>query len=137
MVVIIPHQTEELKLIRLQKEVLQSMGKNPSFTKKLPLWLELPDVEIKSFAKNIKSVKLNSINQTDKDLFLEFLIKTENADVKAKLTLFTNCLPNSCKLIDIKKIPVTELKIFRLGLCIKNVETHSMEIEDSVWVKLT
>lgn len=137
MVVIIPHQTEELKLIRLQKEVLQSMGKNPSFTKKLPLWLELPDVEIKSFAKKIKSVKLNSINQTDKDLFLEFLIKTENDDVKAKLTLFTNCLPNSSKLIDIKKIPVTELKIFRLGLCIKNDETHSMEIEDSVWVKLT
>lgn len=138
MLVIIFHPTDELKLIRFQKE-FQKKEPFINSIKGFPLWANLNcnDEELKAFSKTIISVKFNSILQKDSTLILQYIIKTDDSEITADLPLFHDCPPDADKLFDIKKIPATEIKIFRLGICIKNDETHSKEIEDSVWVKLT
>ena len=44
MIVIIPHQTEELKLIRFQKELIKQLNSQKDiFYAQQPLWIEIED----------------------------------------------------------------------------------------------
>ena len=74
MVVIIPHSTEELKLISLQKELIDLLFSNDRIIyRTTPLWIELPDdfsafdkESLKACSKNVQLVELGEV-EIEKD----------------------------------------------------------------------
>lgn len=144
MVVIIPHQTEELKLIKFQKMLIASLNsKNTIFYSQTPLWIELPFAnlttkeELKTFAKQIKAVTFQTLQQTDNTLTLSGMLSTNENEYKLNLPIITK-LPNS--VIESvqttnKKSPVENLKIFQLGI-VNNISKNTKELSETIWVKL-
>lgn len=144
MVVIILHQTEELKLIKFQKMLIASLNsKNTIFYRQTPLWIELPFAnltkkeELKTFAKQIKAVTFQTLQQTDNTITLSGMLSTNENEYKLNLPIITK-LPNS--VIESvqttnKKSPVENLKIFQLGI-VNNISKNTKELSETIWVKL-
>ncbi len=148
MFVIIPHSTEELKLINFQKQLIAEFFQEdriiyPTF----PLWIELSEKtasynknELKNMSKEIQAVKLGDLTTDFKSIFIPVQIKNQNEDFISELTLVrihrgqTFTTSDKSHLSEIKQ-PVNQLKIFRLG--IEQAEgPYSKSISNSVWVKL-
>lgn len=144
MVVIIPHQTEELKLIKFQKMLIASLNsKNTIFYRQTPLWIELPFAnlttkeELKTFAKQIKAVTFQTLQQTDNTLTLSGMLSTNENEYELNLPIIKK-LPNS--MIESvqttnKKSPVENLKIFQLGI-VNNISKNTKELSETIWVTL-
>ncbi|MCR4580205.1 MAG: hypothetical protein K5681_07660 [Treponema sp.] len=148
MTLIIPHPTEELRLIEFQKELIKAFFTDERIIySATPLWIELPEnfaVEkaesLKKLSKSIEEVKLGPLQMTEREIYLKAHIKTLEEDFFSKLTLvrihsgkiFT---ASEQSLLAEKKEPVNILKIFRLGIEEK-LSPAAKALSASVWVKL-
>ena len=136
--VMIPHPTEELKLIKLQKSIIEELfEENRIIYRQIPLWIHVPD---SINAGEIVSVIFSELELSEKQIFIPVEIITKTAQYISKLTLvsilgdqiFTGY--DRQKLSKIKQ-PVRLLKIFRLGIE-KELSSNSKCITDSKWIKL-
>ncbi len=147
MTVIILHPTEEGHLISLQKELINDLYvPNRILYSSYPLWLDFPEndgegkIDLKELSKTIESISFGKLDISDKEIFINFLIKTKNREYTSKLTLV--CIHNGpafsdreIEIIRQKKQPVNQLKIFRLGT-VQEEGLHAKSISKSVWCKL-
>lgn len=148
MVVIIPHQTEELKLIKFQKMLIASLNsKNVIFYRQTPLWIELPFAnlttkeELKTFAKQIKAVTFQTLQQTDNTLTLSGMLSTNENEYELNLPIIKKIKSSVVEPVETtiettnKKSPVENLKIFQLGI-VNNISKNTKELSETIWVKL-
>lgn len=141
MIVIIPHQTEELKLIRFQKELIKQLNyQKDIFYAQQPLWIEIEDFspsskeELKELSKKLKNLRFSSLKKDDEGFFLQAEIEYEEKKLFYRLPLlhlYKGQIPQSPLN---KKCPVEELKIFRLGIPYQYSETCK-SLDDFVWHK--
>lgn len=134
MVVIIPHSTEELKLIRLQKELIARLNKDGNiWIRNYPLWIELPDcifqnnipettAELKDFSKKIDKVTLEKIVFQKNEVFISVKLEliSANSAFMLELPLISNISTGSTTTTTTTTTTIdtvlTSLKVFRLGL---------------------
>lgn len=161
MVVIIPHQNDQLKIISLQKKILSHLEIHGIvLVQSLPLWIYVDEhfplshlsqkadpSPLKAFSKIIKAVKLQDICCDEKGFYSPVIIECESQNLKGRLSiidfLFTD--KNLQKTISytsmLKKICTEKdfpcmLKIFKLGTEVRPSNT-SKAIEETQWVKLS
>ncbi|SFI60212.1 hypothetical protein SAMN04487775_10364 [Treponema bryantii] len=151
MAVIILHPTEELKLIKLQKEIISELFEEGRILYAVkPLWIKIHDnfapVDSAQERKNelskynIRQVELDDIELSENSIFIPVTITTDTAAYNSKLTLvnlhsgrqFTSFERD--KLNKIKQ-PVRQLKVFRLGNE-KELGSSSKCITKSRWIKI-
>ena len=151
MAVIILHPTEELKLIKLQKEIISELFEEGRILYAVkPLWIKIHDDlapansaqerknELSKY--NIRQVELDDIELSENSIFIPVTITTDKAAYNSKLTLvnlhsgrqFTSF--DRDKLYKIKQ-PVRQLKVFRLGNE-KELGSSSKCITKSRWIKI-
>ena len=99
MIVIISHPTEELKLIRLQKKLIETLNDdNTIWYRNVPLWIPLPQEfaknastsrDLKNLSVQIETITLGNINfsKSGKYIFLPVQIKTKTEVLNSELPL--------------------------------------------------
>ena len=152
MLVVIPHPSENLKLIKLQKNMISALVKKGfSVYRQLPLWIPLYDDAQYSEAKNKKEV-LKTAGKELKEIIIEnAFYSPEAAQLKLKITIKTNasCIEKEMPFIHFteKTAPETSasfsellslpekiiLKIFRIGISGQEGKAHF--IKEAVWIK--
>lgn len=140
--VIIPHPTEQIKLIKFQKQLISELNdSNTIYYSFLPLWIELnsnlfqseDQKDLKLISKKITSIDLIEILNTDKDIGIKIIIKTDSKEIECYLPLL-KLYKGPSKKSD-WQIPVKKIKIFRLGIP-EDFYENSKAIKDFVWCKL-
>lgn len=144
MIVIIPHPSEELKLIKYQKELISKLNKSGQiYYAVTPIYIELSQdyslysttKELKNIANQISKVELLKL-EVKEHIYIEVLIRINEKDIKISvpfLRLYRTTEINNK--VDFPELPVKELKIFRVAK--KNLLSPvSSSIADSVWKKL-
>ncbi|MCR5189273.1 MAG: hypothetical protein K6C97_10085 [Treponema sp.] len=141
MLVVIPHPTEELKLIRFQKELIKEVNQGGCILyAHQPLWIELEDFsagskeELKKLSKEISSISFSSLEMDDEDVFLNTEVDFQGKKFLYQLPLLHLYKGKMPSVLSNKKCPVEELKIFRLGIPYQYSET-SKSLDDFVWHK--
>lgn len=154
MVVIIPHPTEELKLIKLQKKLIQNLFSNDLIIyRQIPLLIELPFEEIQQIKNTISSVVISQpvYNCKTNQITCPAEITVENTTLHSELALlnikfnntnengqsesfnsqkFLQCLQNEKD----SQFPMS-LSIFKLALCSKP-QKGMYQISSVCWKKL-
>lgn len=141
MLVLILHPTEELKLIRFQKELIKEFNQEGCiFYSHQPLWIEIENFsagtkeELKEISKGISSINFTSLENDDEEIFLTAEIEYRGEKIKSQLPLLHLYRGKMPSVLDHKKCPVEEIKIFRLGIPYQYTET-SQSLSDSIWHK--
>ncbi len=141
MIVIIPHSTEELKIIRFQKELIKDFNRDGCiFYAHQPLWIEIEGFstdskeELKELSKKIGHVTLSSLKNDDDEFFLQAEIEFEDKKLSGHLPLLHLYKGKISEKRTNKKCPVEELKIFRLGIPYQYTET-TKSLSDFIWHK--
>lgn len=158
MVVIIPHITEEHKLIKYQKDLIKLLrNEGKIYYQQHPLWIFLPEnfsaetkEELKKLADDILKIQftspefngtqvtlpicieekqINNQNQTNKSL-LPLVHLYKKKDSKASDDIQTSASLS----FTLPDCPISQLNIFRLAVCSKESENTYM-INNSIWVK--
>lgn len=125
MVVIIPHSTEELKLIRLQKELIARLNKDGNiWIRNYPLWIELPDcifqnnipettAELKDFSKKIDKVTLEKIVFQKNEVFISVKLEliSANSAFMLELPLISNISTSSIDTISTSSVSTSSTTI--------------------------
>lgn len=144
MIVIIPHPTEELKIIRLQKALLQKLNTSGNiFYAISPLWLELPQNycgttkdDLKLVASKITSISTGRLSFFESKVVLTVLLNMDNETLELKLPLLQLYKGNADNLsFSDYEVPVKELKVFRVGNATL-LSPVSKAITEFVWKKL-
>lgn len=142
--VLIPHPTEELKLIKFQKKLISELNVAPSiYVSHLPLWIDIPNTNIvpetkddlKTFSKTINSVEFVDFTQDDKGLSIKVTINTTTGKIFADLPILHLYKGPAKNLPQNIELPFKKIKIFRLGIP-EDLSTNSKAIKDFVWCKL-
>ena len=143
MTVIIMHPADELRLIKLQKELIEAFFEETPlpagnvFYPQIPLWIELADFSLSDKAQIVK-VELEDFDFSESSIFCPVKITCKKKTISSRLTL-VNILHGS--FFDFKKDmqkikqPVKALKVFRLGL-VAEQGPHAKSISKSVWCKI-
>ena len=144
MAVVILHPTEELKLIKFQKELISDLfTEGRILLADRPLWIEIgsDSVTYKELPSlNIRSIDFGEPEISDKEIYIPVIISTENEQIVSKLSLVSiyrnNTFSDSDRtIIRQKKQPVRQLKVFRLGIE-KELSSNSKCITESKWIKI-
>lgn len=165
MTVIIPHPDVELKIVKIQQELLKHLFNSAPdfiFFKNFPLWIQLNNLSdekqnLKNTAKTIKKVSFGRFQYENNKIFMEVTIITEKENIKNRFTEKLVLLQGSKKNLPdndfqqhseiTKKITTImeeinnilheeqDLKIFRLGT-VHEISENSKGISDSIWCKL-
>ena len=138
MPVIILHPTEELKLIKLQKELISELFEDGRILYAArPLWIKI-NTEV--VGPQIKHIELGELEVSDNSIYIPVTITTEQGTQFSKLTLVI--IHNNHTFTDtdrqnIEKIkqPVRQLKVFRLGIE-KELSSNSKCITESKWIQI-
>lgn len=145
MIVIIPHPTEELKLIKLQKQLISALNKNGTvYYSSTPLCIDLqacsPELpvkpQLKTAADSITDISFLRLI-ADKDISIEVTINTKEGTLQKTLPFLKHYKGPVVLQADIDAfiLPFKELRIFRIAK--KNLPSPvSSAIADSVWKKL-
>ncbi len=140
MTVIIPHSTEELKLIQLQKELITIFfEKDRIITASYPLWIELGDFELTE-KEGIKKIELGDLIAGGHEILCPVKIECKGKTLSSKLPLVSiykgpDFSEEEKKIMAEKKQPVKLIKVFRLGI-VADEGPHAKSISKSVWCKL-
>ena len=142
MIVIVPHQDIELKLIRSQKEIIgELINQNKDLIPyaAVPLWIETGFDSVEEAKSKITKVMILHPEYNEKSESLVCPVEIETADgvLESKLNficgLLRRCAPRNdvgCELFPL------EVKIFRLGECTSS-KPGVYELSNTKWVKLT
>lgn len=145
MVVIIPHPTEELKLIKFQKELIKLLNfEGKVYYAHQPVWFELPEefsadskTDLKNIGKHINQITVFSPEYHKDDVVIPIMIN----EVKVFFTLLHRYKKNGSKGSELNSLPslppcpVSRLKIFRIAIS-EQISENSKALKDFVWIKL-
>ncbi len=139
--VIVPHPTEELKLIKYQKELVRRLFTPGTLVyAHQPLWIPVDFKSVQEAKEKITGVTLTGVEYDEKRECFICPVKIGTVDgtcLKSKLD-FIHGLPrrsaprNDAAIHDIFPMP---LKIFRLGEC-TSPSPGVYELSNAVWKKL-
>lgn len=141
-IVIAPHPTEELILIRTQKELIKNLFEKGSLIySHTPLWIPTPFESVKQAKKEIKSISVLAPEYDEKEDAVICPVKIETTGgecLESKLEfIHCHCEKRHDATIHTndKTFPLP-LKIFRLGEC-TSPSPNVYELASTVWKKLT
>lgn len=155
MIVIISHPTEELKLIRLQKKLIESLNDdNTIWFRNVPLWIEVPHVspqqDLKELSKQIETITLNSpkLSADGNCIFLPVQIKTKKEVLNSELPLIyrlkgnkPTTFPADFADLDFSQMQLKQCqlavvsKLHDAGASVQSCKTSSYILQNSVWFK--
>ena len=144
MVVITPHPTEELKLIKYQKELIRRLFTSGTLIyAHQPLWIPTDFESVDQAKKEIKSVTVLASEYDEKKECIICPVKIETAGgeyLESKLD-FIHGLPHYVVPEPVEgrnddNIFPLPLKIFRLGEC-TSPSPNVYELSSTVWKKLS
>lgn len=160
MIVIIAHPTEELKLIRLQKKLIESLNDdNTIWFRNIPLWIEIPqtpdsyDKNLKAFSKMIETITLArpKLSTNGECIFIPVQIKTKKEVLNSELPLIYRLKGNKptalpADLADLADLDFSQMqlkqcqlavvsKLHDAGAAVQSCKTSSYILQDSVWFK--
>ncbi len=139
MIVIVPHPTQELLLIKAQKELIKKLFSPDTIIYcHLPLWIAADFDSVEKAKKEIKGISIFAPEYDEKEnkIICPVEIQRESGCHKSKLP-FIEIAEGSIK----KEIPGDQkifplpLKIFRLGEC-NSPSPGFYELSKTVWKKL-
>ena len=154
MKVIIPHQTEELKIIHAQKLIIQNLNvSSPFLYANFPLWIDSffdDELPLKSQIKLITKITINppkitqNLKKNENLIYCDVQIHLKESVINSKLEL-CNLLQNITNddfssinkqflQIDFSDFP-SQLKIFRLGE-LQHLQKNTIAISYFCWCKL-
>ena len=140
--VIVPHPTEELKLIKYQKELIGRLFRPGALIyAHQPLWIPTSFTSLQEAKENIAGVTLTGFEYDEKEecIICPVKIRTAGGDFMESKLEYIHGLPrhsvprNDAAIHDIFPMP---LKIFRLGEC-TSPSPGVYELSNAVWKKLT
>ena len=142
MVVIVPHPTEELRLIKYQKELIRSLFTPGALIyAHQPLWITTTFESVEQAKKEIKSVTVLApeYEENGEGVFCPVKIETLGGDCLDSRLDFICGLPrfarNDTAIHTNEDIFPLSLKIFRLGEC-TSPSPNVYELSSTVWKKL-
>lgn len=156
MIVIIPHQDIEIKLISSQKEIIRNLSASENkivFYPALPLWIKTDFTSPKEAKEQIKKLTIEKpeYDEKEKAFVCPVKIQTEDGDVFGKMNFIYELLCSDCENSLVSKdilarkketfhlndnnFPL-EVKIFRLGEA-ASPSPGIYELSNAVWVKLS
>lgn len=141
--VIIPHETELLKLVKFQKLLISNTNdSNSVYIASQPLWIPFQcnsnintKDDLKQISKTINSIELNNIEKSANDFYISVTIATTNGTFTSKLPLLRLYHGNEKSIPANTDLPFKKIKIFRLGIP-EDLSENSKAIIESVWCKL-
>ena len=154
MKVIIPHQTEELKIIHAQKLIIQNLNvSSPFLYANFPLWIDSffdDELPLKSQIKLITKITINppkitqNLKKNENLIYCDVQIHLKDSVINSKLEL-CNLLQNITNddfssinkqflQVDFSDFP-SQLKIFRLGE-LQHLQKNTIAISYFCWCKL-
>ncbi len=143
MVVIVPHPTEELRLIKYQKELIRSLFTPGALIyAHQPLWITTTFESVEQAKKEIKSVTVLApeSDENAEGIFCPVKIETLGGDCLESKLDFICGLPrfarNDTAIHTNEDLFPLSLKIFRLGEC-TSPSPNIYELSNVVWKKLT
>ena len=133
MVVLSPHPTEELKLIKYQKELIRRLFTPGTIVyAHQPLWIPVDFESVQEAKEKITGVTLTGVEYDEKNK----IVMCVGEGVKFPLIHIEGDIPNvQAALADTSLFPLP-LKIFRLGEC-TSPSPNVYELKNIVWKKLT
>ena len=133
MVVLSPHPTEELKLIKYQKELIRRLFTPGTIVyAHQPLWIPVDFESVQEAKEKITGVTLTGVEYEEKNK----IVMCVGEGVKFPLIHIEGDIPNvQAALADTSLFPLP-LKIFRLGEC-TSPSPNVYELKNIVWKKLT
>lgn len=147
MIVITPHPTEELKLIKYQKELVRRLFTPGALVyAHQPLWFPVDFASVQEAKESITGVTLTRVEYDEKNKMIVCIgevamgslpfAKLRNRGSKGPLVHIQGDIPNvQAALQDATLFPLP-LKIFRLGEC-TSPSPNVYELSNVVWKKLT
>ena len=142
MEVIILHPTEELKLIKLQKELISELFEDGRIIYAVkPLWLEAGGAFDTLAARALNHrIELGDFEISERSVFVPVTITSDDREFSSKLTLVNihsgrQFNDTDRQIISKIKQPVRQLKVFRLGIE-KELSSNSKCITESKWIKI-
>ena len=132
MVVLSPHPTEELKLIKYQKELIRRLFTPGTIVyAHQPLWIPVDFESVQEAKEKITGVTLTGVEYDEKNK----MVMCVGEGVKFPLIHIEGDIPNvQAALADTSLFPLP-LKIFRLGEC-TSPSPNVYELKNIVWKKL-
>ena len=139
MIVITPHPTEELRLIKYQKELVRCLFTPGALVyAHQPLWIPANFESVEQAKKEIKSVNVSAPEYDEERESFICPVKIETVGgtcLESKLD-FIHGLPRRSAIHINKDLFPLPLKIFRLGEC-TSPSPGFYELSNVVWKKLT
>ena len=143
MIVIVPHQDIELKLIKAQKkiikEILESANEIVPYAA-MPLWIQLDFNTVQEAKAAIRKVTVlkPEFDDNQKSIICPVKIETKESIIESKLAFIQGLhFQSLCLSKDLcKETFPLEVKIFRLGEC-TSPSPDVFELSNTKWVKLT
>ena len=145
MIVIIPHPTEELILIREQKKMISDIfEKGKIIYAHLPLWIPTAFETVEQAKNEIDGITINTpqYDENKECIVCPVEIKTKDGKVLESKLDFIHGLPRHYAKQSDEAINTNEkvfplaVKIFRLGIC-TSPKPDVFELSSSVWKKIT
>ena len=139
MIVLTPHPTEELKLIKYQKELVRRLFTPGALIyAHQPLWIPANFESVEQAKKEIKSVTISAPEYDEERECYICPVKIETVGgtcLESKLD-FIHELPRRSAIHINKDLFPLPLKIFRLGEC-TSPSPGFYELKNTVWKKLS
>lgn len=144
MFVLIFHDSQKLKLIQLQKELIPIFNTNKNVYAHKPLFVELPFIDDKEnpkqAASKIQNIQFTYLDYDEKMIFCNVNLEYDNVlhSVPLPLVHFTSPvtqLQNEEAAIHFPEDFPKKVSIFRIGKKI-DLSKYAQAIEDSVWKKI-
>ena len=145
MIVIVPHQDIELKLIKAQKNLIAQFADNNDniVYPAMPLWINTDFTSVEDAKKQIKKITVHNpeFDDVEKALVCPVEIETMNGIIKNKLNFISGLLRfarNDKMSHDDKGCNIfpLDVKIFRLGEATSS-KPGVYELSSTVWKKLS
>ena len=136
MIVIVPHPTEELLLIKTQKELIRTLFEPGKIIyAHTPLWITTPFETAEQAKKEITGINVNApqYEESTKTIVCNIQIETKNGIINGKLDFIDGTLC-PCKLQNDKALYPLRINIFRIGECTVNKNIY--ELCNTSWKKL-
>ena len=137
MIVIVPHPDIELKLIKMQKEIIRQIieaDKEAVPYSAMPLWIETNFESLEQARKKITGITIMPAEYDEKKGCLACPVKIQTIDgiIESKLDFICGLL--RCARND-ELFPL-DVKIFRLGECTSS-KPGVYELSSTIWKKLS
>lgn len=154
MVVIIPHPTEELKLINFQKKLIEQFNSDDGKTiwyAHTPMWFFVPKIdyastsELKDFIKQIEKIWAERpfFSDSNNEVIMPILLKTKKETLKIEFPLIHKLKSINTEDVKIELLPL-EFKQCKVAIAeqlhnsstaVQSCKTSSYILKDSVWFK--